>query len=154
MQKGQSLFELVVAIAISALIIVAVVSLVTVSIRNATYSKNNALAVSLAQNTVEWLRSQRDENIATFVTNVSVSAPAPTTYCFQNLNWNDLNAFGCGSSQKVDQTPFLRQGTFTVSTDLVTGKKIYEANISVTWSDSQGSHEVTNITDFTDWRER
>jgi len=45
-QSGQSLFELVVAIAISALIIVAMVSLAVNSIQNSNFAKNKALAIS------------------------------------------------------------------------------------------------------------
>ena len=62
LQKGQSLFEAVVALAISALIIVAVVALVASSIRNASFSRNVTLASRYAQQATEWLRGQRDAN--------------------------------------------------------------------------------------------
>jgi len=48
MNKGQSLFEVVVALAISALIIITLVSVVGNSIKNATFSKNKTLAANYA----------------------------------------------------------------------------------------------------------
>ena len=67
MNEGQSLYELVVAIAIMALFAMAVVSLATSSIQNSTYSKNQSLASSYAQEATEWLRGQRDANINNFI---------------------------------------------------------------------------------------
>ena len=66
-QSGQSLFELVVAIAISALIIVAMVSLAVNSIQNSNFAKNKALASSYAQEAMEWLRGQRDSGVDAFI---------------------------------------------------------------------------------------
>jgi len=144
-QAGQSLFEVVVAIAISALIIVTIVSLVSNSLRNATFSRNNAQAASYAQAATEWLRTQRDNNIAVFLTNVST-----TSWCFKDLSWSISGA--CIQSENIPGTPFLRQGNF--STTLSGGKTLITADVVVSWNDSQGEHIVTNSTNFTDWRQR
>jgi Tfp pilus assembly protein PilW len=53
-ERGQSMFELVVAIAISALVIVTIVSLTTISIRNSNFSKNKSLASTYAQQATEY----------------------------------------------------------------------------------------------------
>lgn len=144
--KGQSLFELVVAIAISALIIVVIVSLVTNSLRNATFSKHNAQAVSYASEAVEWLRSQRDTNIDTFLTNAG-----GLIWCFPDLTWN--HAGSCGTGDVISDTPFVREGHFKIDTS--SGKTVVNVDIVVTWSESSKSiHEVTNSTYFTDWRQR
>lgn len=63
MQKnkfGQSLFELVVAIGIVGLVLVAIVSVATISVRNTTFSKEQSLASRYTQQAMEWLRGQRD----------------------------------------------------------------------------------------------
>lgn len=149
MNKGQSLFEVVVAIAISALVIIAIVSLASNSIRNAAFSRNKNQAASLAQQLTEWLRIQRDTNIDTFITNVT---PSPKTYCFSDLTWSRARL--CGASDFVIGTSlFARQGVFTLTTS-PQGKTVIEADITVSWTDSQGYHEVRSATNFTDWRQR
>lgn len=148
-EKGQSLFELVVAIAISALIIISIVSLVTNALKSANFSKNNAVATSLAQETVEWLRSQRDDNIATFLAKADVNGSGSSLWCFVNLDWEKPQS--CSSNDLIDNL-FIREGNFVK--DTVGGKTVIHTNIVVSWDDSQGNHEVTNSTDFTDWRQR
>ena len=145
MNKGQSLFEVVVALAISALIIVALVSLVSNSIRNATFSRNKNQAASLAQAATEWLRAQRDSDIATFMTNIQTPS-----WCFKDLAWT-VNG-PCGATDNVPDTIFLRQVNF--ASTVSAGKTIVEADVVVSWTDSQGLHEVTSATNFTDWRQR
>lgn len=151
MNRGQSLFEVVVSLAISALIITALVSLVSSSIRNATFSRNKNQAASQAQAATEWLRSQRDSDINTFMTKVSLYSPAPTPYCFVSLSW--ANQRTCGDGDFASGTQFIRQGIFTVTAS-PGGKTIVEADVTVSWLDSQGLHEVTSATNFTDWRQR
>lgn len=144
LQSGQSLFELVVAIAISALVIVAIVSLVTNALRSATFSKNNAAANALASQAVEWLRSERDNDISVFLTNASTPY-----WCFANLDWTTPGI--CAVGNQINSL-FTREGNFQIAT--VSGKTIIQSTIKVTWTDSQGDHEINNSTDFTDWRQR
>jgi Tfp pilus assembly protein PilV len=147
-EKGQSMFELVVAIAICALIIVAIVSLTTVSINNSSYSKNKALASTYAQQATEWLRGQRDSNIDTFIANATTPA-----WCLQDLGFTRpaVNpAVDC--TGKITNTPFVRWVSF--NTSLQGGKTVVEADITVSWSDSQGTHTVKSATNFSDWRQR
>lgn len=144
-ERGQSLFELVVAIAVSAMVITAVTSLASNSIRNSTFSKNKSLAATYAQQATEWLRGQRDNDINTFVAH----AVTPT-WCLSDLNWNTPG--NCGADQVITGTLFSRQATFTVTTQ--NGKDVIEADVIVSWSDSQGMHEVTSATNLVDWRQR
>lgn len=145
MNKGQSLFEVVVAIAISALIITTVVSLASNSIRNATFSKNKARAATYVQEANEWLRGQRDNDINVFEANALIP-----TWCISDLSWN--TAAPCDDSDIIPGAPFWRQLVFTI--DNSSGKTIVAATISVYWDDSQGRHDVTSATNFSDWRQR
>lgn len=145
MNKGQSLFEVVVALAISALVIVALVSLVSSSIRNANFSKNKSLASTYAQEASEWLRGERDNSVTDFLNNTLTP-----TWCLANLNWNSPGV--CPTGAVISGTNFTRVGSFT--TNFVGGKNIVEANIKVFWTDAQGLHQVENVTNFSDWRER
>lgn len=151
--KGQSLFEVVVAVAISALIMVSLVSLVSNSIRNASFARNKGIAGTYAQAATEWLRGQRDGNITTFSTNVQTPV-----WCLRDLSWTPSQAGSCsGEEDQIGGTPFSRQATFSLSTvidpDGAT-KDIVEVDVSVSWEDSSGSHVVTSATNFADWRQR
>lgn len=152
MNKGQSLFELVIAIGISALIIVVLVSLVSSALQNAAFSKNETLAGKLAQESTEWLRGQRDTDITSFLANIT-SYPYGVDRCFNTLAWSSVGP--CGSEDKIDGL-FVRQISFTQVDRVVDGltKNIIEADVTVSWTDSKGIHEVTNATDFSDWRQR
>lgn len=142
--NGQSLFEVVVALAISALVIVALVSLVSSSIRNANFSKNKSLASTYAQEASEWLRGERDKDIKTFLANT-----LSPSWCFPTLDWTKV---GNVCTTKIANTDFIRKGTFT--TNFVNGKTIVQSTIKVSWVDAQGDHEVSSVTNFSDWRER
>lgn len=152
MNKGQSLFELVIAIGISALIIVVLVSLVSSALQNAAFAKNETLAGKLAQESTEWLRGQRDSDINIFITNVS-SYPYEVARCFNSLAWTAVGP--CGVGDNIAGL-FVRQISFKQVNAVIDGviKNIIQANVSVSWTDSKGIHEVTNATNFSDWRQR
>lgn len=145
-QKGQSLFEVVLALGVITAITVGIVSLTVISIRNASFSKNKTLAGRYAQEATEWLRSERDNDFTIFETHAQT-----LQYCLPGpiLNWNKTGA--CGVSN-IPDSPLFRDVTFTTS--LVSGKTVIQANIRVYWTDAQGYHEVRSATSFTDWRQR
>lgn len=148
--KGQSLFELILAVGISALIIVSIVSLVNNSLQNAAFSRNESLAANYAQAATEWLRGQRDNRIDTFIQKTGTAKWCLTDANLSDSSWN--NSGQCGSNEHITSTIFIRQLDFTTS--VVGGKDVYRAVVTVTWTDSKGSHNVNSATDFTDWRQR
>jgi len=129
---GQSLFEVVVAIGVAAVIVVALVSLVTRSIRNATFSKNKSLAASYAQEASEWLRGERDNNLIVFLQKSATGL----TYCLPTADW-PVSAGGCGSANFIQDTQFLRSVTFSRTWVVVNGsnKDIITADIRVSWNE-------------------
>jgi len=58
--KGQSLVEMVVAVGAMSLLLVALLSLMSLSLRNSRLAKDRSQAVALAQEGVELMRSYRD----------------------------------------------------------------------------------------------
>ena len=145
-----------VAIAVSAIIIVAIVSLVTNSIRNAIFSRNNARAVLYAQQVTEWVRSERDTNIENFLDQVTLGGNvSQSVWCF-DVNPTDWSSQGdCGS--KTIGGIFTREAAFDVGNVLDAmgvAKTVVHVNTSVEWTDALGAHVVTNSTDLTDWRQR
>lgn len=145
-KSGQSLFEVVIALGVSALIIIALVSLVSSSIRNATFSRNNSLATAYAQEATEWLRGERDNDIVTFMT----KAETPT-WCMKSLSLTQSGS--CFENDFISQTLFKREVAFEC---LIAGTPcaLVQANVRVFWEDSQGVHAVTSSTSFSDWRQR
>ena len=145
MNKGQSLFEVVAALAVVALIIVALVSLVAKAVSNANFSRNQTLASRYSQEATEWLRGERDKDFDQFRTQAS-SSPQ----CLNNLSWGNIGI--CSDGEEISDTPFKREVTFTVS--MVSAKTVIETLVKVYWSDSQGAHEARSVTNFSDWRQR
>ena len=148
--SGQSLFELVIAIGISALIIVVLVSLVSKTLSNATFSKNQTLAGRYTQAAIEWLRGQRDNRTDLFIANTIVP-----NWCLKDANLTDTSwsqSSVCGANDFIPGTIFKRDATFSVGT--VSGKTIITADVKVSWTDSSGIHIVSSSTQFSDWRQR
>ena len=141
-ESGQSLFEIILALAITTLIIVALVALTATSIRNTTFSKNKTLASRFSQEATEWLRGERDSNFAAFRAHVEDSTE--NTRCLNNLVWT-INP--CGTVT-MDGTPFKREVVFRFSDS----DTVIKAEITVSWTDSGGLHEVKSSTNFSDWQ--
>lgn len=148
--RGQSLFELVVAIAISALIVVAMVSLAVNSIQNSNYAKNKAVASSYAQQAMEWLRGQRDGGIDDFISKTQDAGAIKVCLNeFPDLI-DELVVAACSSGTTISGTPFMRQVTFSVAPQ--NGREVVEAEVTVSWVDSKGTHEVKSATNLADLR--
>ncbi len=60
MRKGQMLLEVVLALAIVTVVMVALVQLSTRSVKNSDYSRSQAEATSYASEAMEWIRSDRN----------------------------------------------------------------------------------------------
>lgn len=130
--KGQSLFEVIFAIGITALVLVGALSLSTTSVRNSNFSKNNSLATKYAQEGMEWIREQRDSSWSNLTSH-------PGTSCISNPPaWGGSCTIATGFSRNVTLT--------TISADEI------NVIVRVTWQDGQGSHEVKSATTFTRWK--
>ncbi|MGB9585896.1 MAG: prepilin-type N-terminal cleavage/methylation domain-containing protein [Anaerolineales bacterium] len=123
--QGQSLIEMLVAIAIVLVVIVALVAVTTVSIRNASFSRNQALATKYAQEGIEEARKLRDERGDSFF----VANPA-------DCNISDTPATG-----------FSRQRTCSFD-----GNKTMTITVVVSWTDAQGIHKSELTTRLTNWK--
>jgi Tfp pilus assembly protein PilV len=144
-QRGQSLFEVVMALAVATIIVVGIVALSANSIRNANYSRDKTLATKYSEETVEWLRGERDTNFATFVTRIG-------SWCLPSLSWASAKVGACSEGEEIAGTVFKRE--VILSSSLVSGKTVVEAAVRIYWQDSRAVHEVNTVTDFTDWREQ
>lgn len=137
---GQTVFELVIALGVAALVVTGIVQIVTISLRNASFAKNQALATRYNQEALEWLRAERDKDWIAF------SSRAGSTWCLTSLSWS--LAAKCGQANKIPSTIFIREATVTQSAvDSV------DALVRVVWTDASGEHSSRVDTTLTDWRQ-
>ena len=150
-QKGQSLFELIMAIGLVGIILLVLVQLATISVRNATSSQNEAEAARLGQEAVEWFRLQRDSiGWDQFVAKTT----AIPKICLMGTSWAQAKPLECSANDQLSQI-FQRDVEFMgTDTNSDPEGKIdrIEVIIRVKWRDGQGTHTVINSTYFTDWR--
>lgn len=148
-QSGQSLFEVIVALGITALVLIGAASLSTTSVRNSTFSKNDSVATKFAQEGSEFLREQRDGGWDSFKTNYTdkscLGASYSTSDCAIDNAYSRSISFTCFFIDPLSPTPAVKACADT------TVNMIY-AKLIVSWSDGQGTHEVRNITTLTRWR--
>ncbi len=142
--SGQSLFEVVLALGLATLIMVALVALVTSSIRNSGYSRNKTYATRYTQETLEWLRGQRDDDWEAFSVNYLFCPTPPHVQCLDTLAWGNCDT--CSDTEFINNI-FKREVSFSdIAADSVT------VEITTYWTDAQGIHEVRSSTILTDWR--
>ncbi len=152
--RGQSLFEVVVAIAILAIVLVGVVSLAATSVSNSSYSKNKTRSNRYSQEAFEWLGkiNERDGffELADLAGD-SITYPNGRKYCFPAIvsdGVSDLDLIPCPSAN-IPNTPFSRHVTLTsIPPD---GEEVL-VTIEVEWDDAKGTHVVKTSTTFTYWR--
>lgn len=145
-ETGQSLYEVMFAIAVAAIILTGIVSLSTASIRNSAFSRNNALATHYAQEAVEWLRQERD--IDWDVIYALSSSGSGSRYCLSELS-SGLAGGSCSSTEVIPNTIFRREVVLIIQG---AGSNEFQAEISVEWTDANGVHEVKTITKYTNWQ--
>jgi hypothetical protein len=145
---GQSLFEVIIAIGVAALILVASVSLSTASVRNSNFSKNNAVATKYAQEGSEYIREQRDTNWDLFMANYTGSSSI-------NLATVGSSTINSNFTRQISQTVCKYfDGTNTTATTCGSGSNanIVDVYVTVSWTDGQGTHNVKDVTTLSRWR--
>ncbi len=138
--KGQSLFEVVIAMALISIVLITLVAMASVSIRAAVFSRNQTQASRFTEQASEWLRSEKDANWATFS-----SYAATQNWCLDSLYWQKGTV--CSVNSVISGTIFVRNLKFTVNAD-----SSISADIQTSWVDAQGSHLVTTSIVFTNWQ--
>ncbi len=124
--KGQSLIEVLIALSVVVLVLLALIAVTTVSVRNSTFAKNQSLATKHAQETIEKIRKYRDQNNwATFVadctnkTALGLIDPSPPFV---------LEAPVCNLPGTTDPC--------------VEANNRCEVEVTVSWDDARGKHQT------------
>jgi len=126
---GQSLIEIVAAIVVISVGILAIVKVTTKSISNTIFARNRALATTYGQDTLEKIREYRDRN-----------------------NWQTF-IDNCGSESALGLTEVPTSFT-RILTCLESGSDNNSRDIVViiSWSDAAGTHQSRIQTNLTAWK--
>lgn len=128
--KGQSLVEVVVGLAVMMIVVLSLVSVTTVSVRNASFSRNQMLATKYAQ---EWIEEAR---------NLRNTLPESTFF---------VGGPPCDDGDQVGI--FTRTRSCILSTNPTDPeKKTMTMEVIVSWSDDNGTHESKLTTELTNWK--
>ena len=122
--QGQTLVEVVLALAVASLVLLALTRVVTISLKSAQFSKNQTLATHHAQETMEVIRAYRDQNSWTDFS-IKANCESPT----------GLPGLTTGFNRDIDCT--------------IAGDKV---TVIVTVSWDEGAHETKLTSYFTQWQ--
>jgi len=147
-KNGQSMFELIVAIGVVSVTLVAIVGLVSATIANSTFTKNRTFAARHTNDAIEWVREQRD---AGFSQLASRGSSTGSYYCVPTLNW-PASAGQCSSSasNQIPGTNFFREVRLIYNAG--SSPNEVEVQAATYWKDSSGSHESRASTIVSNWR--
>ncbi len=155
LRRGQSLLEVVISVAIAAILAVALVTVTLVTQRTSESAKNNTEAAKLVQEGIEQIRVFRDRNGYDALVNGDCYSVA-TEQVGENIEWNLLTA-EClanpdGALIRLDNTAFYRKisiqdgaGGPGSGTKLIT--------VNVTWEDQKGKQLVKSETVLSRWEQ-
>lgn len=155
-QEGLTLVELLVAVGVVTMVLVAVASGVSLSVRNTRFSSEKSLSVRHAQETIEWLRGQRDKlgwrAFYQVLDNDSVSDEV--TYCLPSLSeqtsfFQGLINSACSGTQTIPGSNFTRSvvlGLNPPQNDEVT------ILVEVTWDGGNGTETTSIDSTLREWR--
>lgn len=138
--RGQTLFELIIALAVAVLIITGIIKIVTLSVRNAAFAKNQAEATRFSQEALEWIRSERDRSWTTFQTRSN------QIWCLTTVAWQ--KSAPCAQGDEIADTNILREADLSSLSD-----RSIEVVVRAWWEDAAGVHEARTGTILTDWRQ-
>lgn len=108
-ERGQTIIELLISIAIVGIVVISVAAALTFSIKNSAEVRYRASATSLAQEAIEFFRHERASMGWNAFSNAIV-APAPpgSTFCFDSIPTSIVNMYfgnfagACTAAEKID----------------------------------------------------
>lgn len=140
---GQSMLEVLISTGFIILVIVAIISAVTVSVRNATFAKNKSLANKYVSEGIEATRSIRDKNWSDLLTR-STPAGRNNGLLYTGGQWTLVDNFDTPAG-----TNFTRTVNLTNMDD--TNDDEVRVIVTVIWNEGFGLASSTSQTTFTKW---
>lgn len=124
-ESGQSLIEILAALAVMTIAILALVSITMISVRNASFAKNQSLATKYAQEAIEESRQSRNNNRNDFFDDNSL----------------------CQGTSLSPPSPFSLTKTCSVNAD----NDKMDVEVKVEWNQTGKTHQVVLKTYLTQW---
>ena len=119
-ERGQSLVELVIVIAVVAIVVGGLVFATIASIRNATLAKNQAQATKYAQEALERVRTARDRRDTGTISGLTLGGGSVTDWQDADLWANSISASSCNPCYFKLTSPLgVLQGTTLLSPETV-----------------------------------
>lgn len=154
LNKGQSVIELLVVVGAMSLLMVALLSLVVLSIRNSRLSKDRTQAVTLAQEGIELMRAYRDYSWS----GIWKKAPDEGDESYRlEKNWTvetDLVETDCDESTPMSEDEidnnFSRCVVISKSED-ESEENIIIVEVRVSWKEGTHWHKVNQATKLSLW---
>lgn len=145
---GQSLFEVVLAIGLIALVLFALAGLLAQGQKNASNAKDESDRSRAVSAVNEWLRTQRDNNWSAFYAKAPNNA---RSYCLNTLP-SDVASLSEGECAGPATGKSFSIGVSLSHPTPDPGQSNVKADVSVSWTDSQGTHTQTFTSYFTNWK--
>lgn len=156
-QDGQSLIEVLVVLVVATMMIVALITIILSSLKNAQFAQNQIKATKLAQDTVDKIRIFRDGNKNRTISDGLTDAcfnelwnsdsgssfycgPAPDSYCYYQLDITSGSKLTLiNSSKQSIGDGFYRQIKVNPSTNSTSNTEV-KLIVQISWIDSSGEH--------------
>lgn len=139
-EKGATLLEIVIAIGLISVILMSLVSLSTKSLSNSTVSREKNQATRFTQETIEWVRQERDASWRTLNEKVDQNQ----IWCMPTNSWSTP---GACSDQTIANTSFKREVHFNR-----TNQESLEVTVVTQWYESGNLNESRSATLLTKWQ--
>jgi len=146
-ESGQTLVEALVAFGVATILIVALVAATTVAVSRSQFVKQRTQAEKYAQEGIEWIRAERDNNNWNTYFLPQASSGGGSRYCLNTLSWTTGGT--CATFNLPAGGPFKREALLTRD---VSGNKI-TVRITVSWQEGGRTHTSDQTTILTKWQE-
>lgn len=157
--KGVSVIEILVVVAILGVALVSISDLVNLSLKSSQLSKQTVLANSLSQEAMEAVRSFRDET--SWLDNGLGSLTIGTAYHPEKTvgsppDWNlvlgeeTIDIF----TRKIVFETVYRDGSANIADSGVEDPETKKVRVTVLWQERGKSHQTELITYFTNWQQQ
>ena len=149
--EGQTLVETVAALAVTVIIITALVGMAVTSLRSSNLSRSKAIASQLLSEEIEKVRIYRDANTFGGLT-ADLTALRTLQACNTNVGPYYVNSSNnlVGSSETVSLNSLNFSRYFYAC--LSASSTQLRVTATVSWNDSAGTHPIKATTYFSNWR--
>lgn len=138
-KSGQSLVEVVVAVGVMALLLTAVLSLISLSVKNSRLAKDRTKAANLAQEGIELMRTYRDLSWTGLLEKAGLNYDLAENWTVET-DWT-----GCSQENNVDDF-------FKRCVDIQTeGSEQVSIQVIVSWQEGSQIYQTVQTTNLSLW---